>query len=244
MPKPASHHTEERVHLSPERVLRGAIAIADSTGIASLTMRSLASSLGVKPMSLYHHVANKEEILNGIVDVVFGEIALPEPAEQWRPAMRRRAISARHVLRRHPWATALMNTRTSPGPATLRHHDTVIGTLRRAGFSVEMAAHAFSAIDSYIYGFALQEATLPFDETNGVAEVAGQILEQFPTDTYPYLAELTTEHVLQPGYDYGDEFEFALDLILDGLTRSAAKSLGAASEAGNKGRVPNNVVPD
>jgi len=244
MSKPASHNAEERVHLSPERVLRGAIAIADLTGIASLTMRSLARALGVKPMSLYHHVANKEEILNGIVDVVFSEIELPEPADEWRPAMRQRAISARHVLKRHPWATALMNTRTSPGPATLRHHDTVIGTLRRAGFSVEMAAHAFSAIDSYIYGFALQEATLPFDDPDSVAGVAGQILEQFPTDTYPHLAELTIEHVLQPGYDYGGEFEFGLDLILDGLTRSAVKSLGEASEAGNGSPALHEVVPD
>jgi AcrR family transcriptional regulator len=220
----AGDRTGVREQLTRERVLRGATAVADASGIAALTMRSLAQELGVKPMSLYHHVANKEEVLNGIVDRVFGEIELPTPGEEWRPAMRQRAISARRALGRHPWATALMSSRTNPGPATLHHHDTVIGTLRSAGFSVEMAAHAFSAIDSYVYGFALQEATLPFDSPDTVAEVAEQILDQFPTDAYPHLAELATQHVLQPGYDYGDEFEFGLDLILDGLERLAATS--------------------
>jgi AcrR family transcriptional regulator len=218
MSEPAA--TERRVQLTPERVLRAAIAVADSSGIASLTMRSLAQQLGVKPMSLYHHVANKEQILNGIVDVVFGEIELPTPGDEWRAAMRRRAISARAALRRHPWATALMSSRISPGPATLHHHDAIIGTLRQAGFTVAMAAHAFSVIDGYVYGFALQEAALPFDDSDSAVEVAGQIMDQFPTDAYPYLAELTVEHVLQPGYDYGDEFEFGLDLILDGLERA------------------------
>jgi AcrR family transcriptional regulator len=224
MTTPAGASTAVREQLTRERVLHGAIAVADASGIAALTMRSLAHELGVKPMSLYHHVANKEEVLNGIVDLVFSEIELPTPGEGWRPAMRQRAISARRALGRHPWATALMSSRTNPGPATLHHHDTVIGTLRTAGFSVEMAAHAFSAIDSYVYGFALQEATLPFDSPDTVAEVAEQILDQFPTDAYPHLAELATQHVLQPGYDYGDEFEFGLDLILDGLERSAATS--------------------
>jgi hypothetical protein len=109
---------------------------------------------------------------------------------------------------------------STPGPATLRHHDAVLGSLRQGGFSIEMAAHAFSALDSYIYGFALQEASLPFDTAEETAEVAQMILKQLPADEYPYLAELTIEHVLQPGYDYGDEFEFGLDLILDGLERA------------------------
>jgi hypothetical protein len=134
--------------------------------------------------------------------------------------MRERAISAREVLSRHPWATALMDSRTAPGPATLRHHDTVIGTLREAGFSIELAAHAFSALDSYTYGFAMQEAALPFDTAEETAEVAEMILAQLPADEYPHLTELTIEHVLKPGYDYGDEYEFGLDLILDGLERA------------------------
>jgi AcrR family transcriptional regulator len=199
-------------------VFRGAIAVADAGGLGSLTMRSLAEELGVKPMSLYHHVANKEEILDGIIDVVFSEIELPADDPDWRSAMRRRAMSARSVLGRHPWATPLMESRMNPGPATLRHHDTVIGVLRRAGFSVGMAAHAYSLLDAYLYGFALQEAGLPFDSETA-PDVAEAILAQFPSDAYPYLAEFTFEHVLQPGYDNGDEFEFGLELILDGLAR-------------------------
>ena len=207
-----------RVPLSRERLLHGAIGIADSAGIGALTMRSLANELGVKPMSLYHHVANKEEILDGIIDAVFGEIEQPPPDADWRSAMRVRAISVRSVLRRHPWAIPLMESRRNPGASTLRHHDAVIGTFRRAGFSVETAATAFSLFDSYVYGFALQEAALPFD-ADTVAEVAESILVEFPSERYPYLAELTTEHVLRPGYDYSNEFEVGLDLVLDGLER-------------------------
>ena len=214
----ADADAKRRVPLSRERLLRGAIAVADAADIGALTMRSLAQELGVKPMSLYHHVANKEEILDGIIDIVFSEIEPPPADADWRSAMRHRAISARSVLRRHPWATPLMESRANPGPATLRYHDSVIGTLRRAGFSIAMAAHAYSLFDSHIYGFALQEAGLPFDRTTA-PDVAEAILAQFPSAEYPYLAELTTEHVLQPGYDYGNEFEFGLDLILDGLER-------------------------
>lgn len=149
-----------RARLSRERVLQGAVAVADKGGIAALTIRSLATELGVKPMSVYHHVANKEEILDGIVDTVFSEIALPEIGGDWHEEMWKRAASAREAMRRHPWAIGLVETRTGPGPATLKHHDAVIGTLRKAGFSVEMTAHAFALIDAYVYGFALSEASL------------------------------------------------------------------------------------
>lgn len=216
MGRKAGTQDEKRAPLSRERLLLGAIAVADASGIGSLTMRSLAQELDVKPMSLYHYVANKEEILDGIIDVVFSEIELPSANADWRSAIRDRAISARGVLRRHPWATPLMESRTNPGPATLRHHDSVIGTLRRAGFSVAMAAHAFSLLDSYTYGFALQEAALPFSPETA-PDLAEAILARFPSEEYPYLAELAAEHVLQPGYDYGDEFGLGLDLILDSL---------------------------
>ena len=208
---------EPRTPLSRERVLRAAVAFADEHGIASLSMRKLGEALGVEAMSLYNHVANKSDLLDGMVDVVFGEIELPPGQSDWKTAMRQRAISAREVLSRHRWAIGLMESRTSPGPATLRHHDAVIGCLRAAGFSIAMAAHAFSVLDSYIYGFALQEANLPFDTGEETAELAQEILAQFPAGEYPHLTELTVEHVLQPGYDYGDEYEFGLDLILDGL---------------------------
>jgi len=134
-----------------------------------------------------------------------------------KTAMRQRAVSARQALSRHRWAIGLMESRASPGPATLRHHDAVIGSLRHAGFSIEMAAHAYSALDSYIYGFALQEAGLPFDTGEETAELAQAMLARFPADQYPYLAEFTFEHMLKPGYDYGSEYEYGLDLILDGL---------------------------
>ena len=209
-----------RAPLSRERVLRTAMKLADDGGIASLSMRKLAQELGVEAMSLYNHVANKDDLLNGMVDLVFAGIGLPPPEADWKTAMRQRAISAREVLARHPWAIALMESRSHPGASTLRHHDAVIACLRQAGFSIALTAHAYSVLDSYIYGFALQQASLPFkssEEAIGMAEV---FLRQFPAETYPHLAELTVQHVLQPGYDYAHEFEFGLDLILDGLERA------------------------
>ena len=210
-----------RTPLSRERVLREAVTYADENGIGSLTMRKLGDALGVEAMSLYNHVANKAELLDGMIDQVFGEIDLPPDGSGWKRAMRDRAVSARHVLSRHRWAIGLMESRSSPGSATLRHHDRVIGILRHAGFSVELAAHAYSLLDSYIYGFALQEASLPFDTGEDTAELARTIMAQFPAREHPHLTELTVQHVLQPGYDYGNEYEFGLDLILDGLQRLA-----------------------
>ncbi|MGZ4620958.1 MAG: TetR/AcrR family transcriptional regulator [Blastococcus sp.] len=209
-----------RAGLSRERVLRAAVALADAGGIESLTMRKLGLELGVEAMSLYNHIAGKDALLDAMIDSVFGEIDLPTDGIGWREAMRRRAISARAAMKRHRWAIGLMESRTSPGPTTLRHHDTVIGTLRGAGFTVAMAAHAFSALDAYIYGFALQEASLPFATAEETAEVAQGMMADFASGQYPHLTELAVEHALQPDYDYGDEFEFGLDLILDGLDRA------------------------
>ena len=209
-----------RARLSRDRVLRGAVAVADAGGIAALTIRSLATELGVKPMSVYHHVANKDEILDGIVDIVFSEIELPEPGGDWREEMRRRAASAREALRRHPWAIGLLESRTNPGPATLKHHDAVIGALRDAGFSVVMTAHAYALIDAYVYGFALSEASLPINGSETVPEVAEQMMERFSPTDYPHLVEFTADHVMKPGYDYGEEFEYGLGVIVDGLARA------------------------
>jgi AcrR family transcriptional regulator len=220
MVEQANGSPEERVPLSRERVLQGAIAVADAAGVRALTIRSLAAELGVKPMSVYYYVANKSEILDGIVDEVFSEIDIPPGNGDWRSEIRRRANSARRVLRRHPWAIALLESRKTPGPATLRHHDAMIGTLRKAGFSVEMTAHAYALLDSYVYGFAIQEAALPFQGPETVAGVAEPMMEQFPAGEYPHLVELATEYILQPGYDFGNEFEFGLNVILDALTRS------------------------
>ena len=217
----ATQTDPRRAPLTRERVLAAAIDLADRDGIASLSMRKLAQDLGVEAMSLYHHVANKDAILDGLIDLVFGEIDLPVGEADWKAAMRRRAISDREVLRRHPWATGLMESRSTPGPATLRHHDAVLGILRNAGFPLELAAHAYSLLDSYIYGFALQETSLPFNTPEETAEVAQAMMAEFPADAYPHLTEIAVEHVLQPGYSYASEYLFGLDLILDGLERRA-----------------------
>jgi len=214
-----------RTPLTRERVLQAAMELADREGVGSLSMRRLGKELGVEAMSLYHHAAGgKQALLDGMVDLVFGEIELPAADGDWKAAMRRRAVSAREVLGRHPWAIALMESRRTPGPANLRHHDAVLGCLRRAGFPVALTAHAYSILDAYIYGFALQEASLPFDTPEETAEVASEIMDGFAADAYPHLTELAVEHVLQPGYDYGDEYAFGLELILDGLERQAAES--------------------
>jgi AcrR family transcriptional regulator len=225
------------MRLNRERVLRAAVALADESGTGSLSMRKLGDALGVEAMSLYNHVANKGDLLDGMVDFVFSEIDLAAGGADWKTSMRQRAVSVRQALTRHPWAIGLMESRTSPGPATLRHHDAVIGSLRRGGFSIEMAAHAYSVLDSYIYGFALQEASLPFDTAEETADVAEMIFRQLPPDEYPYLTELTVEHVLQPGYDYSNEYEFGLDLILDGLERArdTARSRSASVRRRAKG---------
>jgi AcrR family transcriptional regulator len=220
----AEHAAAYRAPLSRDRVLRAAVDLADQAGISSLSMRKLGEALGVEAMSLYNHVASKSDLLDGMIDIVFSEIDLPSGDDGgWRAAMRRRAISARDVLRRHPWAIGLMESRTSPGPATLRHHDATLGCLRRGGFSIELTAHAYSLLDSYIYGFALQEASLPFGTGEEAARVAEEISAQFASGQYPYLTEMAMTHVVQPGYEYGDEFETGLDLILDSLQAAAGR---------------------
>jgi AcrR family transcriptional regulator len=216
------HTATRREPLSRDQVLRAAVALADNSGIGALSMRKLGQVLGVEAMSLYNHVTNKSDLLDGMIDIVFSEIGLPAGDTGWKQAMWQRAISARDVLGRHRWAIGLMESRRSPGPATLRHHDAVLGCLRQAGFPVDLTAHAYSLLDSYIYGFALQEASLPFGTAEETAQVAQQIAVQMPAGAYPYLAEMATEHVLQPGYHYGEEFEIGLGLVLDALERAAS----------------------
>jgi AcrR family transcriptional regulator len=211
---------EPRTPLSRERILLAALALADAHGIEALSMRKLGEAVGVEAMSLYNHVPGKADLLDGLIDLVFSEIELPSAGVGWRTAMHDRAMAIRAALSRHRWAIGLMESRTSPGPATLRHHDAVLGCLRGAGFPVALAAHAYALLDSYIYGFALQEASLPFDTADETAELAQAMLAQFPAGEYPHLAEFTFKHVLQPGYDYGSEYEYGLNLILDGLDRA------------------------
>jgi AcrR family transcriptional regulator len=212
--------TRRRTPVTRERVVRAAIKLADKGGLDAVSMRKLGEALRVEAMSLYKHVANKDDLLDGVVDAVFGEIGPPAAGSDWRTAMRDRALSARGVLLRHPWAIGLLDSRRNAGMATMRHHDAVIGSLRRGGFSVEMAAHAFSLLDSYIYGFVLQETSLPFQTPEELIEVAAILLPESAATEFPYVTELAHEYALKPDYSYGAEFEYGLDLILDGLARA------------------------
>ena len=209
-----------REPVSRERALLAAMRVADEGGIGELTMRKIADELGVEAMSLYHHVPNKDAILDGMIDLVFREIELPSREVDWKTAMRSRAASMRAALLRHRWAIHLMESRRTPGLANLAHHDAVLGCLRGGGFSITLTAHAYAALDSYIYGFVHTELNLPFQTTDETQEVAKEIFEQLPAGAFPHLVELATEHVLKPGYSFGDEFEFGLELIIDGLERA------------------------
>lgn len=220
----SSPASDRRAPLTRDRVLGAALALADAGGLESLTMRRLGEDLEVGPMALYRHVRNKDDLVDGLVDLVFAEISLPEAGVDWRTAMRERAISLNDVLLRHRWAIGLMESRRNPGPANLRHHDAVIGSLLRAGFDMAMAAHAYSLIDAYVYGFALTKMSLPFESGEEVAEVAETMLQPFPVNAYPNLAAFITEHAMQPGYDYGDEFGYGLDIVLDGLEAARNRS--------------------
>ena len=211
---------DPRPPLSRERVLRAALDLADESGLDALTMRELGQRLGVEAMSLYNHVANKDDILDGIVDLIVGEIDLPPGDVDWRVAMRRRAASARAVFARHPWASVLIDSRESSGPGRMYYFDCVIGTLRRAGFSVELAVHAFSALDSYVYGFGRQQFNISAGEAGSPDEAAEAFLSAIPADEFPYLREVITDFVLKVGFDESADFDFGLGLILDGLERA------------------------
>jgi AcrR family transcriptional regulator len=210
--------TPTRKPLSRARVLEAAVALADDAGLRTFSMRRLAQELGVVPMALYKHVANKEELLDGMVDIVFGEIELPPEDLDWRSAMRRRAISTHEALIRHTWAIGMMESR-HPGPANLRNHDAVMGCLRRAGFPFKMAIHAYSVQDAYIYGFALQEMDTAFETADSAGQAAQRRAETIGgLESYPYLAEIAAQ-LPASGFDNSVEFSWGLDLILEGLER-------------------------
>ena len=207
-------------------VIDAAIALADESGVAALSMRKVGQAVGVEAMSLYHHVANKGDLLDGIVDRIFAEVGTASSEVDWRTAMSDRAHAARRVLRAHPWAVGLVDSRPNAGPATLAHHDSVIGALRAGGFSIADTGHAFALLDSFIYGFSSQSANLPFDDDRSASDVAEGLIHPLPNDAFPHLVELATQHVLQPGWDFEDEFDFGLELILDGLERLLGRSTG------------------
>lgn len=209
--------TARRVPLGRERVIQAAVALADAEGFESCTIRKIAEELGAAPMALYRHVASKEDLLDGMVDVVFSDMYPPAIGGDWKTELRQRGISARAALQRHPWAVGLMETRMHPGPASAVHHNATMGCLREAAFSFGDAVHAYSLLDSYTYGFALQEQTVPFETPEESAEMAKTTVGE-RGDEYPYLAEVVME-LGKKGYDYTEEFEFGLDLILDALER-------------------------
>lgn len=209
----------KKVPLGKELIIQAAVALADTGGLEALSMRNLAQALHAAPMSLYRHFANKEGLVDGMIDVVFSEIDSPDVGGAWKTELRKRGLSVREALRRHPWAVGLMETRMSPGPASAEHHNATLGCLREAGFPFRDAVHAYNLLDSYTYGFALQEKTIPFETPEQSAEMAKVTVGDRGSE-YPYLAEVVVEFASSGGYDYTEEFQFGLDLILDGLERS------------------------
>jgi len=219
MPRRPMSSPQSRTPLTRERVLSAAVQLADEGGIESLTMSELGLRLGVKAMSLYNHVANKDDILDGMVDLVVREIDLPPDTIGWREAMRRRAISAQAVFARHPWASRLIDSRQSSGPARLSYFDWMLGTLRRSGFTIQMTARAVSVLDSYIYGFGRQQLNMSAGPDLNPEDIAEAFLREIPADEYPHLREMVVEYAMKSGHDESADFEFGLDLILDGLQR-------------------------
>lgn len=201
--------------------MRTAIDIADERGVGAVTMREVASRLDVEAMALYNHVANKNEMLDGMVDLVVDEFDLPSDVDDWREAMHRRAVSAQQVFARHPWAPLLIDSRESSGPARLRYFDWMLGTLFDAGFTDEGAAHAISLLDSYVYGFGIQRFNMTAANDVASEEMAEALLTMVPPEEYPSLHRMAV-HASQAGYDTGADFEFGLEVILDGLERMLA----------------------
>ena len=215
-----AHDEEARTPLSRERVLKAAIALADADGIEALTMRRLAHALGVEAMSLYYHVANKDALLLGMLDIVVSEMRLPPTDQPWKPAIRESAICAHAVLVEHPWACRLLVSGTSgPAPSRLRHMDAVLGCLRGGGFSPALTDHGLHALDSHIIGFTMWQLGFPFDTNEELQALADIFLKTLPVDELPHLAEHVRYHLRPPRDDDQSEFDFGLDLILDGLER-------------------------
>lgn len=210
--------------LDQARIVDAAMALADAEGLEPVTMRRIAQELGAGAMSLYHYVPNKDALLDAMVDRVFDEVDLPGTDQPWRPALERRCVSLREALRRHPWAVGRMDSRRNPGPATLLHHEAVLDCLAHAGFSIPAAAHTFALLDAYVYGFAVQAASLPFTDAVDLQEIADDLFT--PAAALPRMEQFAREHALQPGYDFEDEFLPGLAVVLDGIERAWAPGDG------------------
>ncbi|WP_338768149.1 TetR/AcrR family transcriptional regulator [Nocardia vulneris] len=232
MPKP----TAARAPLNREKVLRAALSVADEQGLAALSMRKLAQLLGVEAMSLYNHVANKDDLLDDLADLVIAEMAVPSIGGDWKAAMHARATSAHEVLLRHPWATGLIGSRLNVGPAMLRYIDATVGCLHAAGFSYQLADRAWNAMDSHIYGFTMQESNFPL-QPDEYASAAAHFLPRIPADQFPYMNALS-QLVIDGKHTGIADFEFGLNLILDGLERLLAGSDGAPAQVSRRPRSP------
>ena len=208
-----------REPLSRERVLRSAMAVADAGGIGSLTMRRVAQDLGVEAMSLYYHVANKDDILSGIADLVVSEIELPPPAAPWKSSLRTTAISAHRVLLGHPWAASLVLSSSGTSPARLQYMESMLGSLRHAGFSAELTDHAYHVLESHIMGFTLWVVGMDLGTEDELRSMAAAFVTELPAGQYPYLVEHIDQHLGERSPDDEGSFAFGLDLILDGLER-------------------------
>lgn len=208
-----------RPQLTRDRIIDAAARVADERGLSGVSMRTVAAALGVQAMSLYHHVSNKDGLLDGLADVAFTKMYRPTPKGPWRPEMTHRARSARRTLAAHPWALGLIESRRQPGPASLQYHDAVLGCLRHSGFTVALAAHAYSVLDAYVYGFVLTELNLPMEPGESTEAFVADLA--LPLEQYPHLAEMIVEQVGH-SYDYGNEFEYGLEIIMDGLARAKA----------------------
>lgn len=220
MPRKAP--TASRVALNRERIVQAAVTLADQIGFESCSIRKIAEELDAAPMALYRHVVSKDDLLDGMIDVVFAEIDMPSGQSDWKAEVRQRAIETRAALNRHRWANGLMESRTNPGPANAAYHNAFMGCLREAGFPFRQAVHAYNAVQSYTYGFALQEKHLAFETAEESVDVAKMTIEEHAAE-YPYLAEVVAEFASSGGYDYDEEFEIALDLILDSIERLKKK---------------------
>ena len=222
----ASTDGRPRAALGRDKIVSGAVELADEIGLDPLTIRRLADHLGVRPMSLYHYVSSKDDIVDGMVGRVFDEVERPDPAAPWREAIAGRARSLRAALRRHPWAIPIMESRRTPGADILDHHEAMLATWLGTGFPLPLVARGVAVVDAFVYGFALQEAALHFGDGGGgdLTEASERIIVPLSPERYPSLVRFTMEHVMQPGYEFADSFEPGLDLILDGVERSAAQT--------------------
>jgi AcrR family transcriptional regulator len=225
----ADAQPQRRPPLNRERVLHAALGLADQAGIEALSMRRLAQELGVEAMSLYNYVKGKDDILDGILEIVLDEIEIPSDEADWKEALRRTASSAHEILVRHRWACSVMLGRTRVSPPRMRWMESVLGTLRKGGFSAELTHHAYHALDSHITGFTLWQVSMPFDTRAELLDMADTFVSSVPADEYPYVVEHARQHLAPSDGEGASDFGFGLELILDGLERLRdAESTGSA----------------